>query len=72
MNNGYDRVGRLLAPAHCRAVGQRLSAFIDDEPETVDALRSGGIQVHLFDQVSGLRVRELRATLTVGNRDPGR
>jgi hypothetical protein len=49
-----------------------LSAFIDDEPETVDALRSGGIQVHLFDQVSGLRVRELRATLTVGNRDPGR
>jgi hypothetical protein len=47
-----------------------LSAFIDDEAETVDALRSGGIQVHPFDQVSGLRVQELRATLTVGNRDP--
>ncbi|RZL73314.1 MAG: hypothetical protein EOP32_37005 [Rhodococcus sp. (in: high G+C Gram-positive bacteria)] len=38
----------------------------DDESETVDALRSGRVRVHSFDGLAGLRVRELRATLTVG------
>ncbi|GCE38808.1 hypothetical protein Rhow_002332 [Rhodococcus wratislaviensis] len=51
-------------------MGQWLSAFVDDEPETVDALRSGGVRAHSFDELSGLRVRELRATLSIGNRGP--
>ncbi|MHA4855025.1 MULTISPECIES: HAD family acid phosphatase [unclassified Rhodococcus (in: high G+C Gram-positive bacteria)] len=51
---------------HCRAVGRWLSAFVDDEPETVDALRFRGVRAHSFGELSGLRVRELRAMLTAG------
>ncbi|AHK35686.1 hypothetical protein Pd630_LPD12015 (plasmid) [Rhodococcus opacus PD630] len=40
-----------------------MSAFIDDEPDTVDALRSGGVRAHSFDELSGLRVRELKTLL---------
>ena len=47
-------------------MGRWLSAFVDDEPELVDALRSCGVQAHSFDVLTGLRVRELRATLTAG------
>jgi hypothetical protein len=50
----------------CRAVGRWLSAFVDDEPVAVDALRFRGVRAHSFDLLSGLRVRELRATLTAG------
>ncbi|MFD6059839.1 HAD family hydrolase [Rhodococcus wratislaviensis] len=48
---------------HCRAVGSWLSAFVDDDPEAVDALRSGGVRAHSFDELSGLRVRELKTVL---------
>ncbi|MDH6293168.1 HAD family acid phosphatase [Rhodococcus opacus] len=51
---------------HCRAVGRWLSAFVDDEPATVNALRSRGVWAHSFDVLSGLRVRELRAALSAG------
>ncbi|WP_037203476.1 hypothetical protein [Rhodococcus opacus] len=51
---------------HCRAVGKWLSAFIDDEPDNVDALRSGGVRAHSFDELSGLRVRELKTVLVAG------
>ncbi|MDT2006780.1 hypothetical protein FXW78_23380 [Rhodococcus opacus] len=51
---------------HCRAVGSWLSAFVDDESETVDVLRSRGVRAHCFEMLVGLRVRELRATLTAG------
>ncbi|MFC9355220.1 hypothetical protein ACFTZB_01375 [Rhodococcus sp. NPDC057014] len=52
---------------HCRAVGKWLSAFVDDEPDTVDALRSGGVRAHSFDELSGLRVRELETVLAAGS-----
>jgi hypothetical protein len=52
--------------SHCRAVGRWLSSFVDDEPATVDALRSRGVRAHSFDVLSGLRVRELRVALTAG------
>ncbi|WP_236580854.1 hypothetical protein [Rhodococcus sp. T7] len=48
---------------HCRAVGSWLSGFVDDEPDTVEALRSGGVRAHAFDELSGLRVGELKAVL---------
>ncbi|KXF53823.1 hypothetical protein AXA44_43045 [Rhodococcus sp. SC4] len=51
---------------HCRAVGSWLSAFVDDDPEAVDALRSGGVRAHAFDELSGLRVRELKTVLATG------
>ncbi|WP_235214949.1 hypothetical protein [Rhodococcus opacus] len=51
---------------HCRAVGSWLSAFVDDDPDTVDALRSGGVRAHAFDELSGLRVRELKTVLAAG------
>ena len=54
---------------HCRAVGQWLSAFVDDEPDTVDALRSGGVRAHSFDELSGLRVRELDTMLAAQGGD---
>ncbi|QZS52982.1 hypothetical protein COO55_38975 [Rhodococcus opacus] len=51
---------------HCRAVGKWLSAFVDDDPDTVVALRSGGVRAHSFDELSGLRVRELKTVLVAG------
>ncbi|MFE7422182.1 hypothetical protein [Rhodococcus sp. NPDC057529] len=51
---------------HCRAVEKWLSAFVDDEPDTVDALRLGGVRTHWFDELSGLRVRELKTVLVAG------
>ncbi len=51
---------------HCRAVGRWLSAFVDDESEVVDALRSRGVHAHSFDGLSELGVRELRTTLSAG------
>ena len=44
----------------CRAVGRRLSAFVEESPEVVRVLRAGGFPVHSFDAVSEV-VRELRA-----------
>ena len=51
---------------HCRAVGQWLSAFVDDESDTVDALRFSGVRAHSFDELSGLRIRELETVLAAG------
>jgi len=47
-------------------VGKWLSAFVDDDPEAVDALRSGRVRAHSFDELSGLRVRELKTVLAAG------
>ncbi|UZG59625.1 HAD family hydrolase [Rhodococcus opacus] len=65
-SRGDHRAAAGVKAGHCRAVGRWLSAFVDDESETVDALRSGGVRAHSFEMLSGLRVRELRATLTAG------
>ncbi|WP_255221733.1 HAD family hydrolase [Rhodococcus wratislaviensis] len=51
---------------HCRAAGSWLSAFVDDEPDTVDTLRTGGVRAHSFNELSGLRVRELKTVLATG------
>ncbi|WAM19217.1 LNS2 domain-containing protein [Rhodococcus sp. JS3073] len=63
---GDHRTAVEVKAGHCRAVGRWLSAFVDDEPETVDALRSRGVRAHSFEELSGLRVQKLRATLTAG------
>ncbi|TQC43066.1 hypothetical protein EEB14_45265 [Rhodococcus sp. WS4] len=63
---GDHRTAVEVKAGHCRAVGRWLSAFVDDEPETVDALRSRGVRAHSFAVLSGLRMRELRATLLAG------
>jgi len=63
---GDHRTAVEVKAGHCRAVGGWLSAFVDDEPETVDALRSRGVRAYSFEKLSGLRVRKLRATLTAG------
>ena len=65
-SRGDHRTAVEVKAGHCRAVGRWLSAFVDDEPETVDALRSRGVRAHSFGELSGLRVRELRATLIAG------
>ncbi|MCZ4590379.1 hypothetical protein [Rhodococcus opacus] len=65
-SRGDHRTAVEVKAGHCRAVGRWLSAFVDDEPEIVDALRSRGVRAHSFDVLCGLRVRELRATLTAG------
>ena len=58
---GNHRASVEAKAGHCRAVGRWLSAFVDDEPETVDALRSRGVRAQSFAVLSGLRVWELRA-----------
>ncbi|MDV7246722.1 MULTISPECIES: hypothetical protein [Rhodococcus] len=63
---GDHRAAGDVKAGHCRVVGRWLSGFVDDEPETVDLLRSRGVPAHTFDVLSGLRIRELRATLTAG------
>jgi hypothetical protein len=63
---GDHRAAAEVKAGHCRAVGRWLSGFVDDEPETVDMLRSRGVPAHTFDVLSGLRIREVRATLTAG------
>lgn len=61
---GDHRAAVEVKAGHCRAVGSWLSAFVDDESETVEVLRSGGMRAHSFEVLSGLGVRKLRATLT--------
>ncbi|MDT2006223.1 hypothetical protein FXW78_18740 [Rhodococcus opacus] len=63
---GDHRTAVEVKAGHCRAVGRWLSAFVDDEPETVDVLRFRGVRAHSFEELSGLGVRELRATLLAG------
>ncbi|MDI9976799.1 MULTISPECIES: hypothetical protein [Rhodococcus] len=62
--HGDHRAAAEDKAGHCRAVGRWLSALVDDESGTLQGLRSGGVRAHLFDEMSGLRVRELRAILT--------
>ncbi|KXF48873.1 hypothetical protein AXA44_01885 [Rhodococcus sp. SC4] len=69
-NHGDHRPAVEVKVGHCRAVGSWLSAFVDDESETVDVLRSRGVYAYPFDALSGIRVRELRATLSAGKRGP--
>lgn len=61
---GDHRPAIEVKAGHCRAVGRWLSAFVDDEHETVNALRSGGLPVHAFDDLCDLRVRDLRTILS--------
>ncbi|CAG7634342.1 hypothetical protein SIM91_43645 [Rhodococcus opacus] len=68
-SRGDHRSAVEVKAGHGRVVGRWLSAFIDDESETVDVLRSGGVRAHSFEVLSGLKVRELRATLTTGTGD---
>ncbi|RZL74474.1 MAG: hypothetical protein EOP32_34100 [Rhodococcus sp. (in: high G+C Gram-positive bacteria)] len=63
---GDHRSAVEVKAGHCRAVGRWLSAFVDDEPEVVEVLWSGGVRAQSFEVLSGLRIRELRATLTAG------
>ncbi|TQC41917.1 hypothetical protein EEB14_51880 [Rhodococcus sp. WS4] len=65
-SRGDHRAAVDVKVGHCRAVGSWLSAFVDDESEAVEVLRSGGVRANCFAALSGLRVRELRATLTAG------
>ncbi|WP_236603745.1 hypothetical protein [Rhodococcus sp. WAY2] len=65
---GDHRAAVEVKTGHCRAVGRWLSVFVDDESETVDALQSGGVRAHSFDVLSGMGVRDLRATLAAGER----
>jgi hypothetical protein len=66
-SRGDVRAAVEVKAGHCRAVGRWLSAFVDDESEAVDALRSTGVRAHCLDALSGLEVRKLRVTLPRGH-----
>ncbi|MFE5704561.1 hypothetical protein [Rhodococcus koreensis] len=61
---GDHRAAVEVKAGHCRAVGSWLSGFVDDEPEIVDSLRTGGLPVHTFEELSDLGVRGLRTVLS--------
>ncbi|MGW5149829.1 hypothetical protein [Rhodococcus koreensis] len=67
--HGDRRAAAEVKDGHCRAVGRWLSAFVDDEAEVVDILRSGGRPALSFEALSGLGVRKLRSRLAVRERD---
>ncbi|MGW4339137.1 hypothetical protein ACWEK5_41005 [Rhodococcus koreensis] len=70
--NRDDHRGAVEVKAgHCRAAGSWLSAFVDDEPESVTALRSRGVRAHSFGELCGLGVRDVRAALADGTQGRG-
>ncbi|WP_237737264.1 hypothetical protein [Rhodococcus sp. 21391] len=70
-SSGDHRAAVDVKAGHCRAVGSWLSAFVDDEPESVTTLRCRGVRAHSFGELRGLGVREVRATLTDGTHGEG-